>query len=140
MAELEPRHVTLIEKGIAGAPYATLLGIEMVRCETDRLVLRLPFRGDLVTVGDLLHGGAIASLVDVAATGAVWAHPDVTPGSRGTTIGFTVNFLAAARGVDLEAEARVRRRGRSVCTGEVTVRDPDGGEVAIAVVTYKLSA
>jgi len=140
MPELEPGHVARVEKGIAGSPYSALLGIEMVCCEPDRLVLRLPFREALVTLGDMVHGGAIASLVDVAATGAFWAHPDVTPGSRGTTIGFTVNFLAAARGVDLEAEARVRRRGRSVCTGEVTVRDPDGGEVAVALVTYKLSA
>jgi hypothetical protein len=34
----------------------------------------------------------------------------------------------------------VRRRGREISTGEVTVTDADGREVALALVTYKLSA
>jgi hypothetical protein len=38
------------------------------------------------------------------------------------------------------AEATVRRRGRSVCFCDVTVRSDAGEEVASAQVTYKLSA
>jgi acyl-coenzyme A thioesterase PaaI-like protein len=33
----------------------------------------------------------------------------------------------------------VRRRGREISTGEVTVSDSEGREVALALVTYKLS-
>jgi acyl-coenzyme A thioesterase PaaI-like protein len=51
-----------------------------------------------------------------------------------------VSFLSAARGKDLLASAVVRRRGREISTGEVTVSDADGREVALALVTYKLSA
>lgn len=136
---LSDDHTTLIEKAIVRSPYGSLLGAELVETAEDRVVVRLPFREDLVTVGDLVHGGVVSGLVDVAATAAFWASPDVAPGSRGTTIGFTVGFLAPARGADLLATATVRRRGREICAGDVSVRDPEGREVAAAMVTYKLS-
>jgi acyl-coenzyme A thioesterase PaaI-like protein len=50
-----------------------------------------------------------------------------------------VNFLAAARASDLTAIASVRRRGREISTGDVSVIDTAGTEVAAALVTYKLS-
>jgi acyl-coenzyme A thioesterase PaaI-like protein len=51
-----------------------------------------------------------------------------------------VSFVSAARGTDLVASAVVRRRGREISTGEVTVTDGEGREIALALVTYKLSA
>jgi acyl-coenzyme A thioesterase PaaI-like protein len=38
------------------------------------------------------------------------------------------------------ATANVKRRGREISTGEVSVQDADGKEVAVALVTYKLSS
>jgi uncharacterized protein (TIGR00369 family) len=93
----------------------------------------------VTTVGDTVHGGAIAGLVDTAATAAFWAKAGLSAGTRGTTIGFSLSFLSAGRGVDLLADARVRRRGREICNGEVLVRDAKGTEVAQAIVTYKMS-
>jgi uncharacterized protein (TIGR00369 family) len=103
------------------------------------VAVRLPYRAEVTTLGDTVHGGAIAGLVDTAATAAFWAKPGLAPGARGTTIGFSLSFLSAGRGVDLVAEARVRRRGREICNGEVVVRSASGAEVAQAIVTYKLS-
>src|SRR5215510_10114041 len=87
----------------------------------DRVRVRLPFRPEVTTVGDLVHGGAISALIDVAATAAFWTGADLARNPRGTTIGFSVNFLAPARGMDLVADARVVQRGRSISVGEVTV-------------------
>ena len=86
-----------------------------------------------------MHGGAIAGLVDTAATAAFWAKSGLSAGARGTTIGFSLSFLSAGRGSDLVADASVRRRGKEICNGEVVVRDAKGAEVAQAIVTYKLS-
>ncbi len=102
-------------------------------------MVRLPYRSDVTTLGDTVHGGAIASLVDVAATAAFWAKSGLGAGARGTTIGISLSFLSAGRGSDVLADARVRRRGREICNGEVVVRDAKGAEVAQAIVTYKLS-
>ena len=140
MAELSEGIVSLLEKAIVEAPYGRLLQLELVDAEEDRVRLRMPYRSEVTTFGDTLHGGAIAGLVDAAATACFWASSKLTPGSRGTTIGFSINFLSAGRGKDLVATASVRRRGREISTGEVTVCDSGGKEIAVALVTYKLSA
>jgi uncharacterized protein (TIGR00369 family) len=139
VTELDANARAIVEKAIVGSPYGRLLGLVLESAETDRVVVRLPYRTDVTTLGDTVHGGAIAGLVDTAATAAFWAKPGLTAGARGTTIGFSLSFLSAGRGADLVADACVRRRGREICNGEVVVRDAKGGEVAQAIVTYKLS-
>ncbi|MEX2207497.1 MAG: PaaI family thioesterase [Myxococcota bacterium] len=140
MSDLDQNARAIVEKVIVGSPYGRLLGLSLESCEPDRVVVRLPYRTDVTTIGDTVHGGAIAGLVDAAATAAFWAKSGLSAGSRGTTIGFSLSFLSAGRAVDLLAEARVRRRGREICNGEVVVRNPEGAEVAQAIVTYKLSS
>jgi uncharacterized protein (TIGR00369 family) len=121
---------------IVGSPLGRLLGVQLEHVEPD--LVRLPFRPEVTTVGDVVHGGAIAGLVDTAATAAVWSGADLTTQTRGTTIGFTVNFLAAARGQDLVATARVIQRGWAICVCEVAVAAADATVVARALVTYKV--
>src|SRR5918997_724095 len=41
------------------SPYVALLGIELAEVGTDRAVLRLPFREEVVTIADVVHGGAV---------------------------------------------------------------------------------
>ena len=130
----------LVERGIVASRYGRLLGVACDLVEESRVRIRLPYRAELTTVGDLVHGGAIASLVDIAATGACWASPAIAPGSRGTTIGLALHFLAAGRAQDLTATARVIQRGGSICVAEVDVEGADGTPVARATATYKLSA
>ena len=139
MAALSKPVRAVVEKVIVRSPYGALLGLELLEAEEDVVRVRLPFRDAVTTLGDTVHGGAIAGLVDAAATASFWASGDIAPGSRGTTIGFSVNFVSAGRGCDLVATASVRRRGREISTGEVVVCDDAGREVAIALVTYKLS-
>ena len=121
---------------IAQESYARMLGVELVEAAEDRAVARLPYRTELGT--GRIHGGAISGLVDIAATAAFWSHRDLPSNARGATIGFTINFLRLATKTDLSAIATVRRRGRTICVGDVSVVGQDGEEVATAVVTYKL--
>ena len=128
----------LIEALISGSPFASQLGIRLKETETDRAVLEMPFKESLVTIADIVHGGAISSLIDTAATAAAWSVTELPENPRGTTVALTVNFVAAARGVDLTAAARVIRRGRSLCYCDVEVLMPDGDLVAKGLITYKL--
>jgi uncharacterized protein (TIGR00369 family) len=130
--------VEVMREFVATSPLVGHLGIELVALEADRAQLRLPFSESVVTVADVVHGGAISALVDTAATAASWATDDVPDSLRGTTVGLTVDFLAAARGADLVATARVLRRGAQLCFCDVEVADPDGRLVAKGLVTYKL--
>jgi uncharacterized protein (TIGR00369 family) len=139
VSALDAAVVGAIEKLIVGSPYGTLLGLACEAVEPDRVRVRMPFRPELTTVGEMVHGGAIASLVDVAATAACWAHPRATLEARGSTVGFSLSYLAPGFGCDLVADARVVKRGGSICTVDARVADGQGGEVARALVTYKLS-
>jgi uncharacterized protein (TIGR00369 family) len=129
----------LVETAIVEAPFARELGVRTLELAPDRARLGLPFRPELATLGDLVHGGAIAALADVAATAACWCCAELAPGARGTTIGCSIQYLEAARGKDLVAEARVVRRGGSIVFCDVEVSDASGLPVARASVTYKLS-
>lgn len=120
------------------SPFGKHLGYELETIETDRAVLKMPYAPELATAGDLVHGGAVASLIDTAATAAAWARDEVADGARSSTVGMTVNYLAPANGQDLTAESRVLRRGRSIVHCDVEVRDPEGAAVAHGVVIYKL--
>jgi uncharacterized protein (TIGR00369 family) len=131
---------SLIETFIVGAPYGRRLGVRLEEVEHDRVRIRLPYVEDNTTIADVVHGGAIASLVDVAATAACWASPRVAPDARGTTIGFSINYLTAGRGQDLVATATVIQRGASIAVCDVTVHGVDGSLVARAMVTYKIAS
>jgi uncharacterized protein (TIGR00369 family) len=98
----------------------------------------MPFAEQLVTIGDVVHGGAVSSLIDTAAMAASWSTHEVPEKVRGTTVGLSVQFLAAARSRDLVAEATVIRRGKSLCYCDVAVSDSDGQLAAKGLVTYKL--
>jgi uncharacterized protein (TIGR00369 family) len=133
--DLEP----ILRDAIAGAPLGRLLGVELLEATLDRVRTRLPFRPEVTTFGDLVHGGAIGALIDVTATAAAWTGADVSRGPRGTTIGLTVNYLNGARARDLVATGTVIQRGQSIVVCEVAVDDDAGTAIARALVTYKLS-
>ena len=120
------------------SPFAAHLGMRPEVIEPDHVRLAMPFKEQLATAGDVVHGGAISSLVDTAATIAAWSGLESLDNARGTTISLTVTFVAAARGRDLVADARVVRRGRTICFCEVTVLDGEDTTVAQGLVTYKL--
>jgi len=128
----------LVRGAMVESRFGKLLGLELVDVADDVVRVRLPFREDVTTIGNLVHGGAIAALVDVSATAAAWTKADLARSPRGTTIGFSMNYLQGAFGTDLVATATIIQRGRSVQVCEVDVRNAAGEAVARAMVTYKL--
>jgi len=124
---------------ISMSPLGRLLGFELVEWAPERVVLRMPFRDEITTVGDLVHGGAISALADTAATAVAWSGVDpASPPQRGTTVTLAVDFMAGARGRDLLAEGTVARRGKTLCFCNVAVRNSEGELVAQARAVYKL--
>lgn len=128
----------LIRDVIVDSPLAGHLGMTLEEVAEDRARLGLPFADHNVTIGDTVHGGAIVSLIDAAAAAAAWATDRLPDNLRGSTVSLTVNFLAGARGQSLRADARVLRRGSSICFLEVDVSTDAGTSVARGLVTYKM--
>lgn len=121
------------------SPLSTKLGITCRNVGDDQAVYVMPFRDDNTTIGNVIHGGAILSLADCAATGAAWSVIAEPERHRGLTIDVSLSFLSAARGADLTATARVVKRGGTICFCDVDITDSDGVPIARAKVTYKLS-
>jgi uncharacterized protein (TIGR00369 family) len=124
---------------VAHSPFAQLVGLRLAQIGPDHVELVMPYDPKLATVGDVVHGGAIGTLIDVAATGAAWsAAPFDGDQPRAATIGYTVDLLRPATASDLHAIARVTRRGRLICHCEVDVTDDRERLVAKGLVLYRI--
>lgn len=119
------------------SPYARLLGLEMIRAAPDQVVIRMPFREDLLADDEeaarYVHGGALASLVDIAGTFAVIA----AVGHDVITVDLRVDYLRPVRSGDLAGTARPVRIGRSLAVADVEVAGADGKLVAVGRGLFK---
>jgi uncharacterized protein (TIGR00369 family) len=132
----------IIADFIPASPLVRHLGIEVRALEQDRAELLLPYRAELATMGDVVHGGAIATLIDTAGMAAAWANDEEAPeGATGSTVSMTVEYLDAARGGDLLATGTPARRGRSLCFCDVVVGEAAGERVvAKGMVVYRFAS
>jgi 1,4-dihydroxy-2-naphthoyl-CoA hydrolase len=109
-----------------------LLGIRVEEASGDRVVLRCPVTPDLYQPYGLVHGGIHATLAETAASiaGALWF------ADRGKVVGISnhTDFLRAARGGELRAEATPLARGRTTQLWQVEIGDDRGRLVAHAKV------
>jgi uncharacterized protein (TIGR00369 family) len=133
-----PSRREVIELFIPQSPLVEHLGMRLESIGSDEAVLVLPFRPELATLGDTVHGGAIASLIDTAGMAACWAADEEPASLAGSTVTLNVSYLAAAKGQDLTARAVVTRRGRSMVFSEVRVTEPGDRLVATGSVVQRL--
>jgi uncharacterized protein (TIGR00369 family) len=136
--EGSPSGADFIRQFLPASPFVAHLGIQLTALQPGVATLTLPFTNALVTIGTIVHGGAIASLIDTAAMVAAWSDIDVPANARGTTVNLNVAYLAAASQEDLQAVARILRRGRNLVYLDVEVNSLSGNAVAKGLVTYKL--
>lgn len=134
----QPDGATIMREFVPASPLVGHLGMELVDVDDGTAELRLPFRDELTTIGRVVHGGAIASLIDTAAMAAAWAGADVPDTLRGSTVALSINYLAPAEAEDVTASARVVRRGRRLQTVHVDAYTASGAHVATALVTYQI--
>lgn len=120
-------------------PFFDLLGMCIEEVSPDFCRMRLPFRPELQQAGGLVHGGAIASLLDSAGVMAIKGGLDSEVNGV-PTITMTVNYLAPARGTDVLAEAKIIRRRRSLVFAEVKALSSNGDLLATAQVVYKFGS
>ncbi|OBG96242.1 thioesterase [Mycobacterium sp. E3251] len=118
--------------------FVTKLGIVADQLEEHEVRLRLPWDPSNVTIGDMVHGGAIATLADVTVMAAAWCGAEAPPELRGVTVSMALDFMAPARATDVIGVGRVLRRGRSLVNCEAELVDAQGQLVAKALATYKV--
>lgn len=117
-------------------PFRDHLDITVVEAQVGRAVLVLPMAERLGTRRpEVMHGGALATLIDAAAAAAVLTTKtaDDTDWAGMATTDLNVSYLAAAT-ADVRAEATVLRATRRIAFTTVTVTSADGrGDAPVAV-------
>jgi uncharacterized protein (TIGR00369 family) len=115
-------------------PFLNLLGVRGERFDAGQTTVVLEPRPDLTNHFGSVHGGALATLLDVAmASAARSLHPE----DGAVTVNMTMNFLREGSG-RLSAAGRVRQSGRSLVFCEAEVLDEAGHLVATASGTFKV--
>ncbi|MDT4967148.1 MAG: hypothetical protein QOJ64_1885 [Acidobacteriota bacterium] len=114
-------------------PYIKHLGIQLGEIKRGTATLHLEISDDLKRNNGVVHGGAVASLVDTAAAFAIMT--TLEPGETTTTIDLTIHFLRPIRGRAV-ADARVVRAGRRVSVIAIEVVDEAKLVAATALTSF----
>ncbi len=129
-----PDEVLPTQETLVRAPFHRFLQLRLVACRDGRAEILLPFREELLAnpTAPYIHGGVIASLLDIVGDYAVASQL----GHSVPTIDMRVDFLRPAGQVDLLAQGRVVRCGRSVAVADAEVHDPTRKLVALGRFVY----
>jgi acyl-CoA thioesterase len=132
--KLNEDRVARIHEAFASVPYAKFLGLELGEMKPGTASLHLEVRNELRQNQGVVHGGAVASLIDTASAFAVVTQ--LEPDERVTTTDLTIHYLRPVTSGRLTATARTVRAGRRLFVLSVEVIDDQQKLVATAVTTY----
>lgn len=130
-------------------PFNEYLGMELDEVSSERVVMHLPMKQELVGnfFHGILHGGVIASLLDVAGgaiamIGAFDKHHHLTPEERALrlsrlgTIDLRIDYLRPGRGKRFTANATLLRSGNKVAVVRSELHNDEGMLIAVGTGTY----
>ena len=132
--ELDAARLARAREAFASVPYAKLLGLELGEISRGQATIHLTVRDDLKQNQGVVHGGAVASLIDTAAAFAVVTELDA--GERVTTTDLTIHYLRPVSSGRLSATARIVRGGRRLFVLSVEARNEQQTLLATAVTSY----
>jgi uncharacterized protein (TIGR00369 family) len=118
--------------------FPNTLGLVLEEVRTDYSRMRLPWRADLTQPAGVMHGGALAALIDTAvvpAIGSAYEERRVL-----FTIDMHVSFLDSVADEDAIAEGWIEKGGRSTVFCRAEVRTASGVLAATAALVYKVSS
>jgi uncharacterized protein (TIGR00369 family) len=118
--------------------FPQLVGLLIEEIRLDYCRMRLPYRPELDQPAGVVHGGALATLIDTVVVPAVASAYDAIP--MMLTLNMTVQYLGAVVGEDAVADGWITRRGKSIAFCEVLVRTAAGQPAATGQLTYSVRA
>ncbi len=124
-----------LEHELAHPPFHAVLAPQAVSADPcGEVVIRLPYQAQFRRAQDSgdIHGGVIASIIDIAAHAAVAVQIE----RMAPTIDLRIDYLRAARAGELHVSARTLRVGRAIARVDVEVRSADAIVVAVGRGTF----
>lgn len=105
-------------------PFASEVGVELLKAESGEVVGSLEYDPRLCTAGAIMHGGVLMTLADTL--GAICAYLNLPPGGRTATTTSATNFLRPVGAGAITGTATPVHLGRSVIVVRVDVTDAHG--------------
>lgn len=147
--ELAPELMQAAQYFFDQIPFNQLLGIQVDAMSTEKVQMHVMMREDLIGnhVQGILHGGVIASILDVAGgamalIGAFHRLPELPAMERMMslsklgTIDMRVDYLRPGRGKRFAAVATLLRAGNKVVVVRTELHNDDGTLIAVGTGTY----
>lgn len=121
-----------LAEAFRSTPLHALLDISFRRVDADLVVVQMPVAPGALNPTGNLHGGAIATLIDVASGIAAALNSRFTPGENTiVTADLHVRYLGRPNGQTIRAEAHVLRSGRQLVVVECRVLDDEDRVIAV---------
>ena len=114
--------------------FPNIVGLRLEEIRTDYARIRLPYREELQQPAGVVHGGAIATMIDTVVVPAVASQYDEVP--RMLTLTMSVQYLGAVVEEDAVAEGWIMRRGRSTVFCRAEVQTDSGALAATGELVY----
>lgn len=132
--ELSEAQLKRVNEALDSVPFAKLIGIELETVESGTATLAFNVRDELKQNNGVVHGGAIASLIDTATAFAIISL--LEPGEQTTTVDLTISYLRPLTEGRARAVANVLKSGRRLIVVSAELRDDRGNLAATALTTY----
>ena len=121
-----------------GVNFAQLVDLRLEEVRRDYSRMRVPWRDELRQPAGMMHGGALATLVDTVVVPAIASAYDQVPVMM--TLNLNLSYMSGITESDAIAHGWVTRRGRSIVFCEAVVVDESGNPAVRGALTYKVSA
>jgi acyl-CoA thioesterase len=125
--------VERVRAAFGSVAFAKFLGLELGETEAGEPAICLDVRDELKQYHGVVHGGAIASLIDTASAFAILAV--IEENEKVTTTDLTIHYLRPVTSGRMIAHAEIVRAGRRRLVVSVDVRN-NGALAATAVTGY----
>ena len=131
--DLEDSRLQRARQAFARVAYAKFLGLELCELKSGDVTVCLDVRDDLKQNHGVVHGGAIASVIDTASAFVILTAIDEN--DKVTTTDLTIHYLRPVTSGRMLARARIVRGGRRRFVVNVELEN-EGRLAATAVTGY----
>jgi uncharacterized protein (TIGR00369 family) len=135
-----PLDAAALSARLERSPFIRFLGLEVLGADAaaETVTMRMPMKAEMERGAGTgqFHGGAIAALIDTVGDYALI----MKVGAAVPTINFRTDFLRPGTAPHLDAEATVRRAGKTVGVVDIDVLDAAGRLVAVGRGCYGMQA
>ena len=131
---IKEKREKLIRQVFDSVPFLQHIGMELIELKEGEATVGLKMRDELRQPHGLMHGGAIASVIDTAT-----AFANVTTfkeGEKAVTIDLNIHYLRPVFEGEIICIARIVKAGKRISTISAEVFDAENKMIATALSTY----